>query len=163
MITSISRRGMNWKRGVLVALPLMTMTASIVAPQARVEARTRKKGIAWHYSMQSAMKEAKRTGKPIMVDFYATWCGPCKMLDRDTFPNPKIVRESRNWVLLKIDAEKSLKLAEKYGVTGFPTVAFLQPNGKLVTGFVGYKPPRDALKSMKWARRKIARGVRISA
>lgn len=153
--------GMRW-RGVFFALPFMAMTMAIVAPQERVEAKAAA-GIAWQPSMQAALKESKRTGKPIMVDFFATWCGPCKMLDRDTFSNARVIRESRRWIAVKVDIDKEPKLAEKYNVSVIPTIAFLRPNGTLAARFVGYRKPSRALESMRWSRRYAKKRRPISA
>ncbi|HEX8238096.1 MAG TPA: thioredoxin family protein [Abditibacteriaceae bacterium] len=95
--------------------------------------------IRWQSSWGAAIREAKRTGKPIFVDFYATWCGPCKLLDRHVYTNRKIVDASRKWVMLKVDAERNTQLAQANKVTAFPTLIFYSPTGKAVVRKMGFE------------------------
>jgi thioredoxin-related protein len=102
------------------------------------------------------MKKAKETNKPVMVDFYTTWCKYCKMLDETTYKDPAIVEIlNRDFVVIKIDAESEKKvmedgkemtereLAAQYKVTGFPTIWFIESNGKQIAPLPGYSPPED--------------------
>ncbi len=51
----------------------------------------------------AAVAEAKSTGRPVMIDFYADWCLPCKELDHRTFRDPRVIAAAKGWVLLKAD------------------------------------------------------------
>jgi thioredoxin-like negative regulator of GroEL/Flp pilus assembly protein TadD len=78
------------------------------------------------------LRRARTEKKPIMVDLYATWCGPCKLLDRSTFADEEFgAWAKRTLVSAKIDAEKGegRRLARRYAVNSFPTVLFLDPSG----------------------------------
>ena len=74
------------------------------------------------------LAEAKKQNKPIFVYVYTTWCRPCKVLDKDVFPNEKVGEfYNKNFINYKIDAEKGegLEVAKKYGVAGYPTLIYL--------------------------------------
>lgn len=78
------------------------------------------------------LRKAKAEKKPIMVDVYAVWCGPCKLMDAKTFAHPAIADwASKKLVSVKIDAEKGegRKIARRYSVGSFPTVLFLDSDG----------------------------------
>ncbi len=152
----------RWREGG-VLLALTAAFAATTMPWSRVDAKPAKGGIAWQKTMSSALKEAKRTGKPIMVDFHATWCGPCKMLDAQTFSNAAVIKESRRWVAVKVDGDKEPALVKKYQVRGFPTVAFLKPDGTIAGGFEGFQDAPATVKMMKATHPKASGKKRITA
>ncbi|MCS6895549.1 MAG: thioredoxin family protein [Bacteroidia bacterium] len=92
-------------------------------------------------SWDALLKEAQKQGKPIFVDFYAVWCGPCKMLERHTFSNPEVgAYTEKNYIPYRIDAERGEgpNLANKYRVRAYPTIVFLDPQGNEIGRHVGY-------------------------
>lgn len=85
-------------------------------------------------------KEVLNSEMPVLVDFFATWCGPCSMLS-------PIVSEIANenvgkLNVCKIDIDQNEELAIKYRVSSIPTVMFFK-NGKIVDTFVGYRAKTD--------------------
>jgi thiol:disulfide interchange protein len=97
--------------------------------------------IAWiKEDYKQALAQADSDGKLLMVDVYTEWCGPCKMMDKDTFPQKDVVDKSANFVSLKLDAEKGQGpgVAKSFQVQGFPTILFIDGKGKLVHSVLGY-------------------------
>jgi len=113
------------------------------------------KSIQWTTSLQAALREAGRTGKPIMIDWFTHWCPPCKMLDKETFAHPKVIKESRKWLTVKVDVDANRQLSMQYGITGFPTVMFLNSRGEIIGQFDGFHAPEDALEIMQEAYNKV--------
>lgn len=84
---------------------------------------------------------ARTEQKTIFMDAYATWCGPCKMMDRNTFSDDDVSRlYNARFVNVKMDMEKGEgpALAERYGVRAYPTLLFIDGNGDVVHRAVGY-------------------------
>lgn len=73
--------------------------------------------------------------KPVVVDFFATWCGPCQLLK----PILEALQQEYDFVLAKIDIDRDPELASTYGVEGVPDVKIVK-GGQIVDGFVGVKP-----------------------
>ena len=74
---------------------------------------------------------------PVVVDFWAAWCGPCRMLG--PVLEQEVNKRAGQIALVKIDVESEQTLAARYGIQSIPTVAVFR-DGKPVTGFVGAHP-----------------------
>jgi thioredoxin 1 len=93
-------------------------------------------------SFQAALTQAGLQKKIVLVDFFTTWCGPCKMLDMVTWRDAGVIKLLRDkTVAVRIDAEKDKALAARYGVSAYPTLALIRPDGTLIDRLVGYKDP----------------------
>jgi len=92
-------------------------------------------------SWSQVLAEARRQNKPIFVDVYTTWCGPCKLMSAQAFPNARVgSRMNDNFINYKIDAEKGegQTVAQRYGVQAYPTSLFISIEGKLIRRTLGY-------------------------
>lgn len=90
--------------------------------------------IEWLDSESDALKFAKQEGRPVMIEFTAKWCPPCRALDRSFFSKDDVVQISYQLVPLKVDAtvetDEVERLVNRYRVRGWPTVIFLDSNGE---------------------------------
>ncbi len=107
-------------------------------------ATARAEGIAWDEgSFDDALARAAASGSRLIVDVYATWCGPCQALDREVFPNAVVGEAARGLVAVKVDAEAGdgPAVVERYHVVGYPTVLVLRPDGTEIDRIFGYVEP----------------------
>lgn len=93
--------------------------------------------VAWEQYSENILQSARDSGKPVMIDFYADWCIPCKELDKFTFTNNQVVALSKNFVMVKADLTKPESpqvraVQEKYSIKGVPTLVFISSNGQEV-------------------------------
>jgi len=107
-------------------------------------------GATW----QQILDKAKKENKFILLDAYASWCGPCKWMAKEVFPK-KEIGEALNpyFISAKIDMEKGegIELAKKYNVRSYPTYLYFDSNGNLVHRGLGSMPAEDFIKVCKAA------------
>jgi thiol-disulfide isomerase/thioredoxin len=89
-------------------------------------------------SFQEAQKVALASNKMLIIDFTASWCGPCKKMDMDTWADDNVKLLLENFVFVKIDIDSNKELALKYNVKSIPNVYILDSNGIEVKSFLGY-------------------------
>lgn len=98
------------------------------------------------------LAKAKKENKLVFIDAYASWCGPCKLMVKNVFPQ-KPVGDYYNshFVNAKIDMEKGegIELAKKYNVKAFPTYLFVDGNGEVVHRTLGYVEENDFIQFAK--------------
>lgn len=145
---------------LLISAPLFCSQSAEAKPAQKTKKQTPK--VNWQPSYWAARKAARRSGKPLFIDFYTDWCGPCKYLDQTTYRNAKFIAYSRGWVMVKVNPEKSKlgrQLADKYRVQGFPTMIFTDGGGTKQGQAFGAFPAYELLPMMKKAAKK-ANGLR---
>ena len=89
----------------------------------------------FHGTFEEALALAKKEDKVIFVDAYAVWCGPCKRMAKDVFPDAEVGKfYNKNFVSLKLDMERGegLEFRKKYPVAAFPTLFYIAANGEVV-------------------------------
>ncbi|HYH10184.1 MAG TPA: cytochrome c biogenesis protein CcdA [Thermoanaerobaculia bacterium] len=113
-------------------------------------------GVQWDKYDEKAVAEARAAGKPVVIDFAADWCLPCKELDEKTFTDPRVIAEMNRFVRVKADltvAEdaNTKKLTEQYAIAGVPTILFIDAQGNEVAParLVGFEPPDKFLQRPK--------------
>jgi thiol:disulfide interchange protein DsbD len=92
-------------------------------------------GVAWQTYSAAVMEQAGQQNRPVIMDFYAAWCVPCRELDEITFHDPRVVAASEQFLMIKVDLTtrdnpEFQKLLQDYDVRGLPTVIFLDRNGR---------------------------------
>ncbi len=95
--------------------------------------------------------KAKAEHKYIFIDCYTDWCGWCKVMDKETMVDPKIISFiNEKFVAVKMDMEhgEGLTMSMKYHITGFPTFVFFSPEGEYVYNTVGYRKTEEFMKEL---------------
>jgi thiol-disulfide isomerase/thioredoxin len=115
-------------------------------------------GMEFHHgTWDEALAKSKASGKLIFMDAFTTWCGPCKRMSAQTFPLQEVGDfYNANFINVKMDMEKGegLMLAGKYGVDSYPTLLYIDGEGKLVSKAIGYMDGPKFIDAGKSALRK---------
>lgn len=110
--------------------------------------------IAWVVSEEQGRAKATAEGKPVIIDFGATWCEGCKEFEHKTFPDVTVRTEAQRFVAIKVDASDdeapdTVRVQKKYGVVGLPTVILLDKSGNEIVRFTEFVPPEKFVAAMK--------------
>lgn len=113
-------------------------------------------GVNWQPYSEQVLVQAQKEDKPVIIDFYASWCAPCRELDEITFHNQEVVKETGKFVMIKLDLTSGdnplyQELVKKYNVKGVPTVVFLDSTGqeRLDLRLIDYIKPQDFITHIK--------------
>jgi thioredoxin:protein disulfide reductase len=141
------QRAKKWVGGLLVLGAMFVLISGLQKGE----------GIHWIPYHPERIEEAALEGRPVIIDFYADWCSPCREMDNQVFSDPEVVELGRSFVALRVDLTShnpfQEQLQEKYRIRGVPTIVFLDKNGAemrplRVESFLGRTP---FLKRMKEA------------
>ena len=94
-----------------------------------------------HITKENFEAEVLHSDKPVLVDFFATWCGPCRMVGPVI---EEIAEENDQIKVCKIDVDQEPELAIRYGVNSIPTL-FVIDKGEVVSQSLGAKPKNQIL------------------
>ena len=111
---------------------------------------------AWVPYSEAALAQARRDGRPAIVDVYADWCLPCVEMDHTTFRNPEVVRALAQMATLRVDATRGVsedgeRLLKRSRVFGAPTVLFFDRTGRERTELrlMGFATPDEFLERLR--------------
>ena len=89
--------------------------------------------IEWIPYDQAVISNAGQEGKPVILEFFAEWCAPCRIMERDVFADPEVVKLSRDFVAVRVDLTNVQafhdELLRSYDIRGIPAVILIDRNG----------------------------------
>lgn len=147
------------------AIALVALGTLMTAASPLLAATPSSRGIQWTEEFDAAFQKAGVTNQVIMLHFYGDNCPPCKLLDKKTFHDPKLIAAlNDNVIAVKINADKQREIADRFQVKQWPTDIYLHPNGEEIHRRVSPQDPavycqvidRVALRHRDWTVEKSA-------
>jgi thiol:disulfide interchange protein DsbD len=131
------------KNGLLVVIALIGLWLLIPSE---------KESVQWEKVNVEQIKLGN--GQPVVIDFYADWCVPCKELDAITFTDKNVIEESKRFRRYKINltstgSEQTQLAMKQYSIVGVPTVILFDSNGNEVKRVTSFVNPEEFLKMLK--------------
>lgn len=124
---------------IIISLVLFTATAAFSG-----------QGIKW-FSYDEAMALSKSQNKKVYINFYTDWCGYCTKMEKKTFTDEKVIAYlNKNYLPVRVNAEKNRKVAAQYRAFQFPDNTFVASNGEFIGKQPGYLGPSDFLKVIQF-------------
>ncbi len=112
-------------------------------------------GITFAHDLDSVLAVAKSEKKPIFIDFYTSWCGPCKVLDKEVFIKENVGDfYNSQFISCKIQCDdngKGVEIGKKYQVYAYPTLMYLNENGEILHSMAGTLSPEEFIELGKIA------------
>jgi thioredoxin-related protein len=119
-------------------------------------------GVRWTtgLSWKEVLKKAKKENKYIFLDIFTTWCGPCKLMDKEVYTTAKVGEFfNQRFICVRVQMDQTKKddeelkkwysdanaISKKYGIAAFPSYLFFSPDGNLIYRETGYKRVNDFL------------------
>ncbi|WP_200977772.1 thioredoxin domain-containing protein [Echinicola sp. 20G] len=136
---------MNIKQNLLLSLSFIIAAATTINAQ----------GIEFNKGTYTeALAEANERGVPLFIDFYADWCGPCKMMDKQVFVDPELgTYFNEHFVSVKLNTEHEIneELVKELDINSMPTLMFVEGDGEVISRISGSMNIEEMLKFGKTA------------
>lgn len=121
----------RWTATLIRALILLAGTSLAARAQPQPS-------IAWVNDWSGALETAEAQKRPLLIDFYADWCKPCRAMDKSVWTDGTLIAATERVVPVRIDLDKNRKLVDRFKVRGIPAMVFLDPWGNEIGRAVGY-------------------------
>ncbi|HSW44531.1 MAG TPA: thioredoxin family protein [Phycisphaerae bacterium] len=134
-----SRSWVLWLLLIIAALVYFNSSRASSVPSA----------VAWDTDIEAALAKARQARRPVLLKFHATWCGPCREMEREVYSRKDVGDTLKSWINVSIDGDEHPKVLDRYNVDVVPTLVMLDSDGKELFRYVGYMSAEELTKTIK--------------
>ena len=141
------------KRQFILIGAMLLLAALVVSsvPLWSSDDKGKKEPISW-LTFEQGLAASKKEKKMMVVDFYTTWCGWCKVLERDVLSDPRVAAALTNYVCIRVDVDADPGVAVAYGVSSLPRLVVADGSGRVMADQVGFADADRVLAFLEEAR-----------
>jgi len=114
------------------------IAVSLISIVAAVAVTAQDAGIPWITSYEDALVQLKVHKKPLFIEFYADWCGPCKQMDAEVYSQPEVIEALKYFTPVKIDVDAMMNVAAAYQVNSIPRFIVVSVDEEIVGDQIGF-------------------------
>jgi len=144
----VSTAGRNWQP-FLIFRTALGVVAAVTLAYLLIPTRSSRLELTFQPFDPTLLSTARVQRRPVVVDFSADWCVPCREMEHTTFADPAVVRQASNVVRLKANltaaSPPNTALMKQFEIAGVPTTVFIDTSGKVRVSRAGYIGPRQFL------------------
>ncbi len=144
----VSTAGRNWQP-FLIFRTALGVVAAVTLAYLLIPTRSSRLELTFQPFDPTLLSTARVQRRPVVVDFSADWCVPCREMEHTTFADPAVVRQASNFVRLKANltaaSPRNTALMKQFEIAGVPTTVFIDTSGKVRVSRAGYIGPRQFL------------------
>ena len=131
-------------------------TAGVVAAMILLcVVQVRAASVPWEKSYVAGMRRAMKAGQPVMLDFYSQSCSWCRLMDRDVYPDDRVMESLKDYVCIKVDVQKDQRTAIAYRIGSIPRTIVVNRNARIVADRLGYMDADAFVKLLRSAEDKL--------
>src|SRR5271166_4497596 len=147
----VSREGRSWRPFLMLRSALGIV--AVVALAFLLYPRKAPEKLRFEPFNSDLLASATEARKPVLIDFSADWCIPCREMEHSTFVDPSVVSEASRFVRMKANLtaqdQKTEELTSKFEIQGVPTTMLIDSAGKVAQRKVGYIGPQEMLADLR--------------
>lgn len=113
--------------------------------------------IPWSTNIEASLQKARESGKPVLMEFTASWCVYCKRMEKTTFVDPQVVATIRqNFVAVRVDADQNKALVADLAIKGLPAILIVSPDLQIIERISGFQTPEALVPKLQNVARNSA-------
>lgn len=101
--------------------------------------------IVWRQELEASLEAARSEERPVLVDFWATWCEPCRRMDRELWSRPEVVERVEEFIPVRIDVDRRPDVARRFAIGTLPAVVVADGWAEVIGAIAGYRGPQAYL------------------